>query len=367
VEDPLKLVSWFRFENNSLDSKQLDSARVVGPVSYTAGVSGQALQPMNGYFRVNDARTLTGEAFSIGVWVARTSASAEPDYIVALNPNGAVSTFELFIQENTLYFTAVTSGGLFNVAASSPKFSDGQFHFVMAVFSPSSMRLYIDSVEAASAPSNGTLVPDLGGLIGMFIGDYSDGSVDPSPTSSSQFNFSGVLDELKIFGKALSAGEVVQQFNLNRGLTTSDPQGTVAVLGGTAHFAVIATGAEGIAYQWQFNRTNIVGETNAVLMFRDLHARHIGKYRVMVTAGGRTITSAEADLSLVDLRLRPDRSREITVMGEAGDVFVVEFLAALTQPLNWVKIGEATLETTSRVFMDTRTVGQSGFYRVRPK
>ena len=71
------------------------------------------------------------------------------------------------------------------------------------------------------------------------------------------------------------------------------PQSLTLCVGQDAVFNVGATGTEPLVYQWQFNGTNLVDETNATLILTNVTTCQAGLYGVMVTnLAGIASTSA---------------------------------------------------------------------------
>jgi alpha-tubulin suppressor-like RCC1 family protein len=71
------------------------------------------------------------------------------------------------------------------------------------------------------------------------------------------------------------------------------------VRGGTVIFEVTARGSDPLAYQWQFEETNLPAATNAVLRLSQIQPAHAGNYRVVVTNAFGTAVSTPASLTLV--------------------------------------------------------------------
>ena len=69
-------------------------------------------------------------------------------------------------------------------------------------------------------------------------------------------------------------------------------------LGGTAIFNVAAGGAGPLSYQWNFNGTNIDGETNAVLTLTDVQLNQAGNYTVLVTNAFGSVLSSNVVLTI---------------------------------------------------------------------
>jgi hypothetical protein len=80
----------------------------------------------------------------------------------------------------------------------------------------------------------------------------------------------------------------------------TEPTNQIAGLGQTVQFNVVATNdcGGGLAYQWQFFGTNLVGSTDASLTINNAGAGNVGPYDVMVTNFAGSVTSTVVMLSL---------------------------------------------------------------------
>jgi len=78
----------------------------------------------------------------------------------------------------------------------------------------------------------------------------------------------------------------------------TNPAGQSITAGGTAKFAVAATGIPDPTYQWQVNGTNIDGATNASLTISGATTDNAGPYTVVVTTSAGSVTSATANLTV---------------------------------------------------------------------
>jgi hypothetical protein len=79
---------------------------------------------------------------------------------------------------------------------------------------------------------------------------------------------------------------------------TTQPLSLTAAVGDYLMFTVGATGAPPLAYQWQFNGTNLPAATNLLLRLGPLGAAQAGAYAVVVTNIAGSVTSATASLTV---------------------------------------------------------------------
>lgn len=97
----------------------------------------------------------------------------------------------------------------------------------------------------------------------------------------------GVLDDVRIYNRALSSNEVAQIYAIETAAPTAptitaQPTNVTVNVGDTASFTVTASGAAPLGYQWSFNTTNIAGATNATLTLNNVQLNQAGNYSVLV-------------------------------------------------------------------------------------
>ena len=76
------------------------------------------------------------------------------------------------------------------------------------------------------------------------------------------------------------------------------PVNQTLMAGNTAFFSVTAVGFSPLNYQWQFNGTNLVGNTNSLLTLAGVNTNNNGSYQVIVTNFYGSVTSSVATLTL---------------------------------------------------------------------
>ncbi len=87
-------------------------------------------------------------------------------------------------------------------------------------------------------------------------------------------------------------------FGEGSAIITISPRHRSVVLGTPTLLTVTAAGDSPLSYQWQFNATNLPGETNAWLKLAATRASDAGEYRVIVANALNAVTSAIARLEL---------------------------------------------------------------------
>lgn len=79
---------------------------------------------------------------------------------------------------------------------------------------------------------------------------------------------------------------------------TGHPVDATIPIFGNAQFGVTATGSQPLTYQWQFNDTNLSGQTQPILSLPDLRPSQSGHYRVIVANAVAAATSQVATLTV---------------------------------------------------------------------
>ncbi len=164
------------------------------------------------------------------------------------------------------------------------------------------------------------VVPDNNSLTRMYLDGvlqpFDDTSASKSPlnTTSNVFAlgcgagsyFDGQIDEVRIYDRALPEADVAQLYmseaRNNTGMPTIElqPQPQEVSPGGQATFIVEAFGEQPMAYQWQFNGTNIVGATAATLFLTNVQPAVAGLYSANVRNKHGDVTSASSRLAVLN-------------------------------------------------------------------
>ena len=153
---------------------------------------------------------------------------------------------------------------------------------------------------------------------------------------------------------------------------TNQPASQSLPIGGTAVFAVGATGTPPLAYQWYFNtNTPLTSATNATLSFGPVLTNEAGNYQVLVTSPYGSVTS---DLASLAVLLQPNcygisnsGSRTVTLLlaSTPGSTNRVWATTNLNLPLaQWQPIATNTADATGLFqFSDTNAgTGAAKFY-----
>ncbi|MFQ6026689.1 MAG: LamG-like jellyroll fold domain-containing protein [Dehalococcoidia bacterium] len=195
-----------------------DGTLINGPL-WVPAVEGNGLEydrSQNQTVRVDHSALLnTGSnSFSIALWVQYTS-SDDADLIRKGSTNTASDWYKVEIREgNRISFNLNTSQKSSTSLTTSSSYDDGQWHHVAAVRDVAGDRLslYIDGVELENDSDPGGSINNSANL-----------AIGSKDTLDDDF-YDGVLDDVRLYGRALSAQEVSDLFNGNTG--GGDPNDT---------------------------------------------------------------------------------------------------------------------------------------------
>jgi hypothetical protein len=175
------------------------------------------------------------------------------------------------------------------------------------------------------------------------------------------------------FGSAMSAVAT-----LTVGLApqiTTQPTNRLALLGSGATFVATASGSVPLAYQWQFNGTNltdgprIAGSGTNTLSLTNLSFADAGAYQLFVSNSFGAITSLVAALSVAGppvIKSAGLTQNGFTVTWAAvpGFTYQAQYTTNLA-PACWLNLGAPVTATNSTaVISDSLTTDPSRFYRV---
>ena len=104
------------------------------------------------------------------------------------------------------------------------------------------------------------------------------------------------LDDLRV---GTSFADVYSGPNIIPPIIAQQPSNISTIEGGSATFAVEATGSAPLTYQWKFNDDPISGSTNATLTLHSITTNQAGAYTVVISNLAGTTNSAAAILTVI--------------------------------------------------------------------
>ncbi len=307
------LVSWWRGESNALDGWDSNNGTTLFGLSTTPGKVGSAFgsQLRTGVsVYVNDSPSLRPtNAITLELWINPTSLTGTIPRILlskfdypAAQPSGTQSSYLLGMTNNgQLFFTVSPNGSVRTntTLIASNALPINQWTHIAATYDGGALRLYINGVLAGQTNYSGGIFPG--------TANFGIGAI-PFGTSTFGWPFSGALDEVSLYNRALSAAEIQSIFTadltgkcLAPPVSTQQPQDQIVPLGEDVKFTVGVSGSRPLAYQWYFNgatpQNRIIGATNASLIIERIRTNNAGLYFVTVTNSVGSNYSALAQLS----------------------------------------------------------------------
>lgn len=303
VPAPEGIVAWWRAEGDARDAAGTNHARLIDGAVYAPGQSGAAFS-FNGtgaYVEapMSDAWVFDTGDFSLELWVNFRQLRATPslDYPAAVllgsdeGPNN-VNKWYLAVGGNSL-----------GLGCNSP--ASGARNVVQAPFTPAMNRWYH---LALTRSGNLFSVYQDGRLIGSEIQSlripHANATLTLGQVEGLGF-LNGLLDEVAIYHRALSAAEVGTIYQAGQWAKCgpalapallAQPQGMTTTVGGYVSLQAVASGSEPLHYQWRLDGANLPGQNRPELTLTGVQAADAGNYTLEVSNAAGSVISANARL-----------------------------------------------------------------------
>jgi hypothetical protein len=220
-------VAWWKFDEGAgqtaADTVAGVGDSIHGNFKYVEGVSGKALQ-FDGYTthvvrKANDAPRLA-DAFTIEAWVAMQTLPWNWTAIVEQQGQSKPHLFFGLNAEGRPALRLNINGQLHECVSPKPLPLLKWSHVAATFDASKGVKLYVNGQEAGSLAAKGALSTE--GLTDMFIGKSHDKMSpvgterDASRRTLSNMVLDGLIDELKIYNRALSPERVAQYYSDNK-------------------------------------------------------------------------------------------------------------------------------------------------------
>ena len=303
---PDGMLAWWRGEGTGEDSAGshplvltnltlIDSGLAGGAFSFD-GIAAYAVAPYTNLwvYGTND--------FSWEFWVnfrslAEGASEAKPAAIfLASDAQPAQTNFwRFFLGNNKLLFT-VKSPELGPVTVVQAPFSPVvQVWYHLALIRQGNVFRIQRNAEVIGTATNGLALPRVNAP--LYVGQ-----------AAGLGYFDGMMDEVTLYGRGLSAAEVGAIYLAGNGGKCqapikphifTQPQSLTVQRGGTAVLSVLAGGSPPLEYQWSLNDQPVAGATNAWLVIEQAQSGNAGTYRVAISNSAGGLVSDPAVLQLV--------------------------------------------------------------------
>jgi hypothetical protein len=194
------LVAWYRFEDDDTAITQDSSACGFSGAKQgfvaTEGKVGKGFLCQGGSISVGAHKLFfPPEGITVELWMKPAEPGQSDRWMV--NTVGAADTgYRLGLGDGKIVWQIPQTEWSHNLTCPTPV-EVGKWHHVAATYDGRMMRVYVDGEEAASLPRDGAINPSGANLC---IGSYAPGNA--------RAFFQGVLDEVRIYNRALTPAEI---------------------------------------------------------------------------------------------------------------------------------------------------------------
>jgi len=315
---PSDFVAWWRAESNALDNVDSNHGVITGAVAFTSNVVGNAFQFNGGYVRVPASSQLNiglGSGLTLEAWV-KTVLPDHLDVQPLFDWNSGTGTQGVSLAFSYAYPYPYPLAWVFQANLIS---TPGVSHvFTTPTQPPSSLFLspgfwqhvaltYDKASGLAALYVNGSAVTqtNLGSFTPRTDLPLYFGYRPPGPYAGSGTKFTGALDEISLYARALTAAEIkaiVKARGEGKCRTlpaiVTQPAGRRVNIGTDAQFKVIAAGNPLLRYQWFKNGAPMAGATGATLTLPAVRNTDAASYAVRVTNWFGSVLSSNAVLKV---------------------------------------------------------------------
>jgi len=337
---PSELAGWWPGDGNAHDIAGTNNGVFQGTANATAaGLVGPAFSfdGTNGFVSIPDSPVFHPTNLTVECWVrfnSLDSAGTSPagDEYMVFKQNSLTYTFEGFdlrklrINGNDIFKFAVTSSNAQTAELHGTTLvATGVWYHVAGVRGSNYIQLYVNGNLEGQTNAN---YPQDYGNLPLYFGT--------SGASYYDHKLNGVLDEVSLYHRALSASDIAALYaaggagKCKAASIVTPPQSQAVLAGSNAAFTVTAAGFGTLSYQWQFNGAAIPGTTAAALVLTNAQPTNAGSYTVIVTNALGAATSAAAALTiagrpvLLNPRTVAGGGFAFTIGGATGLVYLVE-------------------------------------------
>ncbi len=220
VPPPPGLVAWWPMDGNPLDLWASHNPSATNAITFVPGMVGQGVTfGMGGYIDIPHSPALANQQFTIDAWVKPNGAPLGPasnnDFWGAvivqkgLPPPTGYTNVPISLAWSAQQQKFVFTFGVMTTEriVSSSTFPTGTFYYVAATYDGSTFKLYVNGALEAQMALVKTILysPAIPWTIGS--------TAAPIRAVGYPRTFNGVIDEVEIFNRALTQGEIQSIYN----------------------------------------------------------------------------------------------------------------------------------------------------------
>jgi hypothetical protein len=296
---PSGIISWWPAEGNAVDVISGNNGTLENGGAFGPGEVGQAFtfNGANQYVSIPDSPSLHPASMTVEGWLNFNAIGGGQQFAGKPYGGGDSDSWAVWFESSQMYAEIATTGGEQPALGYAWAAAAGTWHHVAYTFDAgaSYQTLYVDGAVVDSGACSGPIAYDTNPL--LIGGDINGGAAS--------YFFDGSIDEVSLYSRALTETEVESIYEAGSAgkcmppVIVVPPASQIVTEGNSVTFTVSANGAAPLAYQWQFNGTNltddaqITGSQSNVLILTSVTMDDTGTYQVLVTnISGSTNASA---------------------------------------------------------------------------
>lgn len=295
------LISWWRAEGNTMDAVSANNGTTVNGAGFAAGKVGRAFafNGSNQVVQVPNAPSLNPTAgLTIEGWV-NIPAYPLSSGVVIVGKDGVTTDRQYLlgmglVDGRWVFRPCVGVPGQLALVNGSVRIETNTWYHVAMTYDGAALKLYVNGAVDAELAVTGPIITTAEALL--------IGGSKPGP-----WYFHGRVDELSLYGRALSGEEIMQIRAAGAGgkcvepiapYIVSEPQSRSAIVGADVVFGAPASGTAPLSWQWWFNGAVLTDATNATLELPRVSTSAAGTYFAVVANGSGSVTSQLATLTV---------------------------------------------------------------------
>ncbi|HEV2394849.1 MAG TPA: LamG-like jellyroll fold domain-containing protein [Verrucomicrobiae bacterium] len=298
---PPGMVSWWRGEGNANDSVGMNPGALFNGAGFAPGLvqEGLSLNGVNQYAQVSNAPSLNPTAaLSLETWVYPISPLGAAMDILSKDDESANRQYLLNLVTSPsgqpVFRAHVGTPSGFTVLNGTNVVQLNTWNYVAMTYDGSFLRLYVNGALDTSAPVTGPVITTTQPL------RFGRGG--------SSYYFHGLIDEISLYDRALTAQEIQGIYNASAGgkclipispSVVSQPTNQTVMANSNAIFRFTVGGTVPFNYQWSFGGTPINGATSSSLVLTNVQFSQNGTYSAVASNIVGWVSSTNVNLTVV--------------------------------------------------------------------
>ncbi len=298
TQPPTGLISLWRGDYDAQDSVGKNHGDSVGTLAYAEGKVGSCFV-FNGtgnWLTISDAPCLNPQkALSLECWVNPAELGTGTSGIIAKDAGGFLQPFGFSMaqQDSQSFFRAVIQNGSEATWLTwSNAVNTNTWYHLALTYDGTDAVFFVDGHAVSQVAMSGDIVKNNRDLL---IGRGSQMGV-----------WKGMIDDVALYGRALSAQEILQQYLADAGgkcrvavppFIIGHPANARVLQGKSFSSSVVACGSEPLFYQWLKEGVPIPDATNQVFQ-KVFQLSDTGTYSVVISNSAGSVTSDAASFTV---------------------------------------------------------------------